>query len=73
MTQVRFPWVKWRSCWIDGNATFTIVVSSTIISCAMHTTRSDIQRRRSALAERDDSDERWGIKVRTVDWPVGRW
>ena len=50
MTQVRLPWVKWRSRWIDGSATFTIVVSSTIISCARQTTTSAIQRRRS-LAE----------------------
>ena len=51
MTQVRLPWVKWRSCWIEGSATFTIVVSSTIISCARQTTASASQRRRSALLE----------------------
>ena len=49
MTQVRLPWVKWRSCWIDGSATFTIVVSSTIISCAMQTITSASQRRRSVV------------------------
>ena len=49
MTQVRLPWVKWRSCWIDGSATFTIVVSSTIISCAMQTIASASQRRRSVV------------------------
>jgi len=32
MTQVKLPWLKRRSCWIDGRATFTIVASSTIIS-----------------------------------------
>ena len=31
-TQVRFVWLKWRSCWIDGSATFTIETSSTIMS-----------------------------------------
>jgi hypothetical protein len=62
ITQVRFPAVKWRSCWIDGTATFTIVVSSTIISCARQTTTSDNQRRRSGVAEREERDERWGIK-----------
>ena len=38
-------WLKWRSCWIDGSATFTIVTSSTIISCARQTTNSVAQRR----------------------------
>ena len=46
MTQVRLPWVKWRSCWIAGRATFTIVVSSTIINCARQTVTRAIQRRR---------------------------
>ena len=45
MTQVRLPWLKWRSRWIDGSATFTIVVSSTIISWARQTTTRAIHRR----------------------------
>ena len=44
-TQVRLPWLKCRSCWIDGNATFTIVVSSTIMSWARQTTTRAIHRR----------------------------
>ena len=47
MTQVRLAWEKWRSSWIRGSATFTIVVSSTIISWARQTTTSASQRRRS--------------------------
>src|SRR3954453_20124635 len=34
---------------MDGSATFTIVTSRTIISCARQTTTSDAQRRRSEL------------------------
>src|SRR3954447_1272803 len=44
-TQVRPAWLKWRSCWIEGSATFTIVTSSTIISWARQTTMSAAQRR----------------------------
>ena len=47
-THVRFAWLKPRSCWIDGRATFTIVTSRTIISCAKQTTISVAQRRRSS-------------------------
>ena len=46
-TQVRLPWEKCRSCWIEGSATFTIVASSTIISWPRQSTASAIQRRRS--------------------------
>src|SRR6185437_13603303 len=46
-TQVRLLWEKLRSCWIEGSATFTIVASSTIISCPRQRTASAIQRRRS--------------------------
>jgi len=45
---VRFDWLKPRSSWIAGRATFTIVTSRTIISCAKQTMASVIQRRRSA-------------------------
>ena len=44
-TQVRPDWLKPRSCWIAGSATFTIETSSTIISCARQTTISAAQRR----------------------------
>src|SRR5207253_11240994 len=37
-----------RSRWTDGSATFTIVTSRTIISCARHTTASVTQRWRFA-------------------------
>src|SRR4051794_24662965 len=50
-THVRSACVKCRSAWIDGSATFTIVVSSTIISCARQTTTSASQRRRSSVGE----------------------
>src|SRR4051794_10501245 len=50
-TQVRSACVKCRSAWIEGSATFTIVVSSTIISCARQTTTSASQRRRSSVKE----------------------
>jgi hypothetical protein len=46
-TQVRLAWLKSSSRWIDGSATFTIVTSSTIMSCAKQTTISVAQRRRS--------------------------
>ena len=51
MTQVRLPWVKWRSCWIEGSATFTIVVSSTIMSWARHTTTSASHLRLSVVIQ----------------------
>src|SRR5579872_4464622 len=44
-TQVRLAWLKWRSRWIEGSATFTIVTSRTIMSCARQTTISVGQRR----------------------------
>ena len=47
-THVRSAWLKCRSCWIDGRATFTIVTSSTIISCAKQTMSSVAHRRRSS-------------------------
>src|SRR4051794_3213475 len=50
-TQVRSAWLKPRSRWIDGSATFTIVTSSTIISCAKQTTISVAQRRGSEERE----------------------
>ena len=57
ITQVRFPWVKWRSRWIEGSATLTMVVSRTIISCARQTTTSANQRRRSpAVPRRREKD-----------------
>ena len=45
-TQVRLACVKRMSAWMPGSATFTIVMSSTIISCPRHTTASAAQRRR---------------------------
>src|SRR4029077_13327773 len=57
ITQVRLAWLKWRSCWIEGSATFTIVTSSTTISCARQTTNSAVQRRRSG--ERVDEGTRF--------------
>src|ERR1700742_5061795 len=52
-THVRLPCVKPRSCWMDGSATFTIVESSTIMSCARQTTTSASQRRRSPVVEEE--------------------
>jgi hypothetical protein len=46
-TQVSSPWVKCRSRWMAGRATFTIVTSRTIISWARQTTARASQRRRS--------------------------
>src|ERR1700761_6090965 len=66
ITQVRFPWEKPRSRWIDGRATFTIVVSSTIMSCARQTTTSAIQRRRSVVGE-----EREARVIRGAYWLKG--
>ena len=51
-TQVRFAWLKPSSSWIAGRATFTIVTSRTIISCAMQTIARVVQRRRSELSLR---------------------
>ena len=45
-TQVRLAWLKWRSRWIEGRATFTIDASTMFISCAKQTTTSAIQRER---------------------------
>src|SRR4051794_580122 len=50
-TQVRPDWLKWRSRWMAGSATFTIVTSRTIISWARQTTMSAAQRRRSMGGE----------------------
>ena len=47
-THVRFAWLKPRSCWIAGSATFTIVTSRTIMSCAKQTMISVAHRRRSS-------------------------
>src|SRR5450755_1360539 len=63
MTQVRLPWVKWRSRWIAGSATFTIVVSRTIMSWARQTTTRAIQRRRSGVMD----EKRLFICVQTVE------
>src|SRR5579859_4333644 len=49
MTQARLDWLKPRSRWIDGRATFTIVWSRTIISIPAHRTTRAIQRLLSAL------------------------
>src|SRR3954447_15623868 len=49
-THVRSAWEKCRSRWMDGSATFTIVASTTIISCPRQTTASATQRRREALS-----------------------
>ena len=54
-TQLRFAWLKWRSRWIEGSATFTIVTSSTIISCAMQTMNSVTHRRRSEEREKTEA------------------
>ena len=48
-THVRFAWLKPRSCWIAGSATFTIVTSRTIMSCAKQTMIRVAHRRESAL------------------------
>src|ERR1700694_2191821 len=46
-TQVRVAGVKWRSRWIDGSATLTIVASTMIISWPKQTTTRVSQRRQS--------------------------
>src|SRR5437868_6666289 len=66
-TQVRFAWLKWRSRWIDGSATFTIVTSSTIISWARQTMNSVTQRRRSEERETRDARFIQGSKCVGVD------
>ena len=38
-------WVKWRSVWIEGSATFTIATSSTTMNWAATRTARAIQRR----------------------------
>ena len=45
-THVRLAWLKPRSRWIEGSATFTIVASTAIMSWPRHTTTTAIQRRR---------------------------
>src|SRR6266581_263990 len=42
-------WEKRRPAWMDGSATFTIVMSSTIISIPVHSTTRAIQRERSFM------------------------
>src|SRR3954471_16961878 len=44
-TQARLDWLKPRSSWIDGRATFTTVTSRTIMSMPTHSTYRAIQRR----------------------------
>ncbi len=46
-TQARPACEKPRSAWMDGSATFTMVMSSTIISIPVHSTTRAIQRLRS--------------------------
>ena len=47
-TETSLVWVKCRSARIDGSATFTMVVSSTIINTPRHSTISAHQRLRSS-------------------------
>src|SRR6204780_4688445 len=49
ITHARLDCVKPRSVWIEGNATFTTVASSTIISMPTHSTYKAIQRLRSLI------------------------
>jgi hypothetical protein len=63
-TQVREDWLKCRSCWIDGSATFTIVASRTIISWARRTAMSAAQRRCSP--SRDEKKLITGMKTVTL-------
>ena len=72
-TQVRLAWVKWRSRWIDGSATFTIVVSRTIISCARQTTARAIQRRRSPAGAVREDDVIGVNLLRRRGEPVLKW
>src|SRR5919198_3086505 len=46
-THVRLAWLNWRSLWIEGSATLTIVASRAFMSWARQTTTSAAQRRRS--------------------------
>jgi hypothetical protein len=48
-TQASPAWVNPRSAWMDGSATFTIVMSRTIISIPVHSTTRAIQRLRSFI------------------------
>ena len=57
-TQVRSDWLKPRSCWMAGSATFTIVASRTIISWAKQTMISVAQRRSMVSETLSLSD--WG-------------
>ena len=59
MTHARLACEKPKSRWSDGNATFTIVASSTIISWPRHRTASAIQRRRSRVASPASSAASW--------------
>ena len=54
-TQVSEDCEKRRSVWIAGRTTFTIVASSTIMSCAKRTAPSAAQRRRSPWSEERSS------------------
>src|SRR5260370_32393987 len=51
-THVRSAWLKCRPRWIEGNATFTIVESRTIISWPKQTTTRASQRLRSLTGGR---------------------
>src|SRR3954453_13525362 len=44
MTHCRSVGEKWRPCWIEGSATFTIVASRMTMNWAMQTTTSTSQR-----------------------------
>ena len=46
-TQIRLPGSTSSSRWIDGRATFTIVLSSRIMPCATHIATSVTTRRRA--------------------------
>jgi hypothetical protein len=43
-TQARLDWEKPRSFWMAGNATFTMVMSRTIMSIPVHSTMSAAHR-----------------------------
>jgi hypothetical protein len=47
---VRLDWLKWRSDWMEGRATLTIVVSRMTISWPRQTTKRAIHRVRSLRA-----------------------
>jgi hypothetical protein len=45
ITHCRFAWVKLRSVWIEGSATFTIATSRMTMNCAVTMRASALQRR----------------------------